>query len=73
MLTMPTRWSIATHRALLQAEVDASLHVFDGLGHCFLYDATAQRAPRRALHVLGARSSLLNQEVFSWETRANQY
>jgi acetyl esterase/lipase len=25
----------------VQAGVDASLHVFDGLGHCFYYDATA--------------------------------
>lgn len=30
--------AIATHRALVQAGVDASLHVFDGLGHCFYYD-----------------------------------
>jgi epsilon-lactone hydrolase len=27
--------AIATHRALCQAGVDAQLHVFDGLGHCF--------------------------------------
>ena len=33
--------AIAAHRALVQAGVDASLHVFDGLGHCFYYDATA--------------------------------
>lgn len=33
--------AIATHRALAQAGVDASLHVFDGLGHCFYYDATS--------------------------------
>jgi acetyl esterase/lipase len=33
--------AITTHRALVQAGVDASLHVFDGLGHCFYYDATA--------------------------------
>ena len=33
--------AIATHRALVQAGVDASLHVFDGLGHCFYYDAIA--------------------------------
>jgi monoterpene epsilon-lactone hydrolase len=32
--------AIATHRALCQAGADASLHVFDGLGHCFYYDAT---------------------------------
>jgi len=31
--------AIATHRALVQAGVDASLHVFDGLAHCFYYDA----------------------------------
>lgn len=31
--------AIATHRALVQAGVDASLHVFDGHGHCFYYDA----------------------------------
>ena len=33
--------AIITHRALVQAGVDAQLHVFDGLGHCFYYDATA--------------------------------
>jgi len=33
--------AIATYRALVQAGVDASLHVFDSLGHCFYYDATA--------------------------------
>ena len=33
--------AIATHRALVQAEVDASLHVFDGLAHCFYYEATS--------------------------------
>ncbi|HTZ70341.1 MAG TPA: alpha/beta hydrolase fold domain-containing protein [Acetobacteraceae bacterium] len=33
--------AIATHRALVQAGVDASLHVFDGVGHCFYYDASA--------------------------------
>jgi len=27
--------AIAAHRALVAAGVDASLHVFDGLGHCF--------------------------------------
>jgi acetyl esterase/lipase len=32
--------ALATHRALVQANVDASLHVFDGLGHCFYYDAS---------------------------------
>lgn len=31
--------AIATHRALVQAGVEASLHVFDGLGHCFFNDA----------------------------------
>jgi acetyl esterase/lipase len=30
--------AIRTHRALLQAGVEAELHVFDGLGHCFYYD-----------------------------------
>jgi len=30
--------AIATHRALVQAGVDASLHVFDGHGYCFCYD-----------------------------------
>jgi acetyl esterase/lipase len=29
--------AIGTHRALSQAGVDASLHVFDGVGHCFYY------------------------------------
>jgi monoterpene epsilon-lactone hydrolase len=33
--------AIATHRALVQAGVDASLHVFDGVAHCFYYDAAA--------------------------------
>jgi epsilon-lactone hydrolase len=32
--------ALATHRALVRANVDASLHVFDGLGHCFYYDAS---------------------------------
>ena len=27
--------------ALSEAGVDAQLHVFDGLGHCFYYDASA--------------------------------
>ena len=31
--------AIGTHRALSQAGVDASLHVFDGVGHCFYYFA----------------------------------
>lgn len=31
--------ALATHRALCQAGVDAQLHVFDGLGHAFFYDA----------------------------------
>lgn len=31
--------SINFHRALTRAGVDASLHVFDGLGHCFYYNA----------------------------------
>ncbi len=31
--------AIATHRALCQAGVDAQLHVFDGHGHCFYYNA----------------------------------
>ena len=30
--------ALATHRALCQAGVDAELHVFDGMGHCFYYD-----------------------------------
>ena len=33
--------ALATHRALAQAGVEASLHVFDGLGHAFFYDAVA--------------------------------
>jgi acetyl esterase/lipase len=33
--------AIITHRSLVQAGVDAQLHVFDGLGHCFYYDAKA--------------------------------
>jgi acetyl esterase/lipase len=30
--------AIATQRALCRAGVDAQLHVFDGMGHCFYYD-----------------------------------
>jgi len=33
--------AIATHRALVQAGVEAQLHVFDGHGHCFYYDASS--------------------------------
>jgi acetyl esterase/lipase len=33
--------AIATHRALVQAGVEASLHVFDGLGHCFHFNAAS--------------------------------
>jgi acetyl esterase/lipase len=36
--------AIRTHRALIEAGVDAQLHVFDGLGHCFYYDARAPEA-----------------------------
>ena len=36
--------ALATHRALAQADVDASLHVFDGHGHCFYYSATTPEA-----------------------------
>jgi monoterpene epsilon-lactone hydrolase len=36
--------ALATHRALVQAGVDASLHVFDGLGHGFYYDAVTPEA-----------------------------
>jgi epsilon-lactone hydrolase len=31
--------AISFHRALVRTRVDASLHVFDGLGHCFYYNA----------------------------------
>jgi PAS domain-containing protein len=31
--------AIAFHRALTRAGADASLHLFDGLGHCFYYNA----------------------------------
>lgn len=31
--------TIVTHRALVDAGVNADLHVFEGLGHCFYYDA----------------------------------
>jgi acetyl esterase/lipase len=31
--------AIAFHRALTRAGIDASLQVFDGLGHCFYYNA----------------------------------
>ena len=31
--------AIAFHRALSRAGAEASLHVFDGLGHCFYYNA----------------------------------
>ena len=36
--------AIGTHRALSQVGVDASLHVFDGLGHCFYYFAGTPEA-----------------------------
>jgi monoterpene epsilon-lactone hydrolase len=36
--------ALATHRALCQAGVEASLHVFDGLGHSFFYDVTTPEA-----------------------------
>ncbi|HKN09802.1 MAG TPA: alpha/beta hydrolase [Pseudomonadota bacterium] len=36
--------ALATHRALVQAGVEASLHVFDGLGHGFYYDAVTPEA-----------------------------
>ena len=31
--------ALATHRALCQAGVEAQLHVFDGMGHCFYNEA----------------------------------
>jgi epsilon-lactone hydrolase len=31
--------AIAFHRSLVRSGVDAALHVFDGLGHCFYYNA----------------------------------
>jgi monoterpene epsilon-lactone hydrolase len=31
--------AILFHRALTRAQVDASLHVFEGFGHCFYYNA----------------------------------
>lgn len=36
--------AIATHRALVGAGVDASLHVFDGLGHSFYYNIALPEA-----------------------------
>lgn len=36
--------ALNTHRALCRAGVDASLHVFDGLGHCFYYTAGTPEA-----------------------------
>ncbi|CAN7612784.1 alpha/beta hydrolase [Phenylobacterium sp. LjRoot225] len=36
--------ALATHRALAQAGVEASLHVFDGLGHSFFYGAATPEA-----------------------------
>ncbi|CAN7652142.1 alpha/beta hydrolase [Phenylobacterium sp. LjRoot219] len=36
--------AIAAHRALAGAGVDASLHVFDGLGHCFYYNISLPEA-----------------------------
>jgi acetyl esterase/lipase len=33
--------AIATHRALVQAGVDASLQVFDGVAHAFFYDGVS--------------------------------
>jgi acetyl esterase/lipase len=36
--------ALGSHRALCQAGVDAQLHVFDGLGHSFFYDASTPEA-----------------------------
>jgi len=36
--------ALASHRSLVQAGVDAQLHVFDGLGHSFYYDAMTPEA-----------------------------
>jgi acetyl esterase/lipase len=36
--------AIAFHRALTRAGVDASLQIFDGMGHCFYYDAFTPEA-----------------------------
>jgi monoterpene epsilon-lactone hydrolase len=36
--------AIAFHRALTRAGVDASLQIFDGLGHCFYYSASTPEA-----------------------------
>ena len=36
--------AIETHRALTRASVDTSLQVFDGLGHCFIYQHTLPEA-----------------------------
>lgn len=36
--------ALATHRALIQAGVEAQLHVFDGLGHAFYYAAVTPEA-----------------------------
>ena len=36
--------AIETHRVLTRAGVDASLQVFDGLGHCFIYQHRLREA-----------------------------
>jgi acetyl esterase/lipase len=36
--------AILFHRALVQAGVEAALHVFDGMGHCFYYSAHTPEA-----------------------------
>lgn len=30
--------AVQTHRALTNAGVDADLHLWDGMGHCFFWD-----------------------------------
>ena len=45
--------AVATHRALVKAGVDADLHVWDGLGHAFFYDARLPEA-REAFDVMTA-------------------
>ena len=44
--------AVETHRQLVKNGVDADLHVWDGLGHCFIFTANLPEA-REAYDVVG--------------------
>jgi monoterpene epsilon-lactone hydrolase len=43
--------AVNTHRELVKAGVEADLHVWDGLGHAFFYDASLPES-REAFDVM---------------------